>query len=98
MRKLLYAAFLLLTGTGILYAQDSPRRVLPDTIQYVIPGRTNRPDQLKKPYIILISADGFRYDLADKYQAENLIRLRASGVDGGLYATCLSFPDFSESL
>ena len=78
MRKLSYAAFLLLTG--FLHAQDSPKRVLPDTIQHTIPGRTNRPDQLKKPYIILISADGFRYDLADKYQAENLIRLRSSGV------------------
>ena len=78
MRKLFYAAFLFLTG--ILHAQDSPRRVLPDTIQHVIPGRTNLPDQVKKPYIILISADGFRYDLADKYHAENLIRLRASGV------------------
>ena len=78
MRNLLIAAFLLLTG--ILHAQDSPRLVLPDTIQHVIPGRTNRPDQLKKPYIILISADGFRYDLADKYRAENLIRLRSSGV------------------
>lgn len=49
-------------------------------MQYMIPGRTNHPDQLKKPYIILISADGFRYDLADKYQAKNLIRLRTSGV------------------
>ena len=78
MRKLLHAAFLLLTG--ILHAQDSARRVLPDTIQHVITGRTNRSDQLKKPYIILISADGFRYDLADKYRAENLIRLRSSGV------------------
>ncbi|MEJ0081250.1 MAG: ectonucleotide pyrophosphatase/phosphodiesterase [Puia sp.] len=57
-----------------------PRRVLPDTIQHVIPGRTNRSDQLKKPYIILISADGFRYDLADKYNAENLIRLSSAGV------------------
>jgi predicted AlkP superfamily pyrophosphatase or phosphodiesterase len=78
MRNLLCAAFFL--STGILHAQDSPGRVLPDTIQHVMPGRTNRPDQLKKPYIILISADGFRYDLADKYRAENLIRLRSSGV------------------
>ena len=45
-----------------------------------MPGRTNRQDHLKKNYIILISADGFRYDLADKYQAKNLIRLRTSGV------------------
>jgi predicted AlkP superfamily pyrophosphatase or phosphodiesterase len=78
MRILLYTAFFLLTG--ILHAQDSPRHVLPDTIQHVIPGRTNLPDQVKKPYIVLISADGFRYDLADKYQAEDLIRLRSSGV------------------
>src|SRR5579864_4219387 len=78
MKKLLYAAFLLLTG--ILHAQDSAKRVLPDTTQHIIPGRTNRPDQVKKPYIILISADGFRYDLADKYKAENLIRLRSSGI------------------
>jgi predicted AlkP superfamily pyrophosphatase or phosphodiesterase len=78
MRKLLHAAFLLLTG--VAHAQDSPKRVLPDTMQYMIPGRTNHPDHLKKPYIILISADGFRNDLADKYQAENLIRLRTSGV------------------
>jgi len=78
MRKLLCVVFLFLSG--ILRAQDSPARILPDTVQHVIPGRTNRPDQLKKPYIILISADGFRYDLTDKYRAENLIRLRSSGV------------------
>jgi predicted AlkP superfamily pyrophosphatase or phosphodiesterase len=78
MRKLLCPAFLLLNG--ILLAQDGSRPVLPDTIQHIMPGRINRPDHLKKPYIILISADGFRYDLADKFHAENLIRLRSSGV------------------
>lgn len=78
MRILFYSIFLV--STGILQAQDTPKRILPDTVQHVIPGRINRSDQLKKPYIILISADGFRYDLADKYQAENLIRLRSSGV------------------
>jgi predicted AlkP superfamily pyrophosphatase or phosphodiesterase len=78
MRKLLYLPFLLLTG--ILHAQDSPKRSIPDTTQHIIPDRSNSPDQVKKPYIILISADGFRYDLADKFHAENLIRLRSSGV------------------
>jgi predicted AlkP superfamily pyrophosphatase or phosphodiesterase len=78
MSKILFATILLFSG--ITRAQDSPRILLPDTIQHIITGRTNRPDQLKKPYVILISADGFRYDLADKYQAENLIRLRSSGV------------------
>jgi predicted AlkP superfamily pyrophosphatase or phosphodiesterase len=51
-----------------------------DTALHIIPGRFNRGDQIKKPYVILISADGFRYDLADKYHAENIIRLRSKGV------------------
>src|SRR6478736_3962717 len=51
-----------------------------DTTQHFVPGRKNTPAQLQKPYLILISADGFRYDLADLYGARNLIRLRESGV------------------
>jgi predicted AlkP superfamily pyrophosphatase or phosphodiesterase len=67
-------------STVVLHAQDSARRDIPDTVQHIISNRMNKTGQLKKPYVILISADGFRYDLADKFQAENLIRLRASGV------------------
>ena len=70
LRKLIHLPFIFFSG--FLFAQDST--------QHIIPGRSNRADQLKKPYIILISADGFRYDLADKNNAENLIRLRSSGV------------------
>ncbi|HEY4936604.1 MAG TPA: ectonucleotide pyrophosphatase/phosphodiesterase [Puia sp.] len=70
MRKIFFIPFLMLSG--FLKAQDST--------QHIVPGRSNSADQLKKPYIILISADGFRYDLADKFQAKNLIRLRSSGV------------------
>lgn len=51
-----------------------------DTIQKVIPSRKNSLAQQKKPYVILISADGFRWDYTDKYKAENLKRLRAQGV------------------
>lgn len=51
-----------------------------DSSQHIVSGRINRADQIKKPYVILISADGFRYDLADLYHAENLIRLRETGV------------------
>lgn len=67
----LFLAFALLCAST-LRAQD--------TAQYVVPGRANDPVQEKKPYVILISADGFRADLADKYQATNLIRLRSGGV------------------
>jgi predicted AlkP superfamily pyrophosphatase or phosphodiesterase len=51
-----------------------------DTLQKVIEGRRNSVDQQKKPYVILISADGFRYDYAEKHQAKNLLALSSQGV------------------
>ena len=51
-----------------------------DTVQQVIPGRTNSMEQQQKPYVILISADGFRHDLAQKYNAVNLQQLSKEGV------------------
>ena len=47
----------------------------------MIPGRFNSIEQQKKPYVILISADGFRYDLAMRYNAKNLLSLANSGVE-----------------
>jgi predicted AlkP superfamily pyrophosphatase or phosphodiesterase len=78
MRKLFFLPILILYG--LLHAQDTLNRSLPDTAQHILTGRTNSPGQIHKPYIILISADGFRFDLAEKYKAGNLIRLRSSGV------------------
>ena len=51
-----------------------------DTVQKIVPGRVNSPEQEKKPYVIFISADGFRHDLAEKYHATHLLALRATGV------------------
>jgi Uncharacterized proteins of the AP superfamily len=51
-----------------------------DTTQQVVPGRKNSAAAQQKTYVILISADGFRYDFADKYEARNLQSLRSSGV------------------
>lgn len=48
--------------------------------QVVIPARTNSPQQQEKPYVILISADGFRYDYAEKFNAEHLLALSKKGV------------------
>ncbi len=64
-----------------------------DTIQQVIPGRTNSPEQVDKPYVILISADGFRYNFADEFDAENLKRLRTSGV--AAHSMIPSFPSLT---
>lgn len=51
-----------------------------DIIQQIVPGRVNAAAQMDKPYIILISADGFRHDLADKYDARFLKQMREEGV------------------
>jgi predicted AlkP superfamily pyrophosphatase or phosphodiesterase len=83
MRKILLFSFSILSG--IIRAQDST--------QHIVPDRSNAADQIKKPYLILISADGFRYDLADKFQAKNLIRLRSSGVSADYMES--SFPSLT---
>jgi len=51
-----------------------------DTVQKVIPGRENSPAQQNKPYVILISADGYRYDYTQLYNASHLKALSSSGV------------------
>lgn len=67
-------------ATGILFLFISTVALAQDTTQKIMPGRSNNTAQQAKPYVILISADGFRYDLADKFHAANLQRLRSSGV------------------
>ena len=43
-------------------------------------GGVNAPEQQDKPYIILISIDGFRWDYQDLYETPALDRLAARGV------------------
>ena len=62
----------LMCATGIFAQQD--------TAQYKVEGRYNAASQQDKPYVILISADGFRYDYADKYNAEHLLKMAGKGV------------------
>jgi predicted AlkP superfamily pyrophosphatase or phosphodiesterase len=67
-----------------------------DTTQKIIPGRINSVKQQKKPYVILISADGFRYDLADKYHAQHLLQLREQGINAAYMQSAfpsLTFPN-----
>jgi len=51
-----------------------------DTTQHIEKGRKNSATQINKPYLILISADGFRYDYAKKYQAKHLLELSKKGI------------------
>jgi predicted AlkP superfamily pyrophosphatase or phosphodiesterase len=64
----------------VLFATAAAAQAPADTTQVVMPGRANSPKQEQKPYVIFISADGFRHDLADKYHATHLQALRATGV------------------
>ncbi len=68
---LLLSVFFLFTGK--VQAQT-------DTVEHVAQGRKNDASQLKKPYVILISADGFRHDYAERYKAEHLLDLSRNGV------------------
>jgi predicted AlkP superfamily pyrophosphatase or phosphodiesterase len=67
-----------------------------DTAQKIIEGRRNSPEQQQKPYVIMISADGFRNDYAEKYQAKTLLSLSSDGVraDGMIPSyPSLTFPN-----
>lgn len=77
----------------ILFSVRAYSQTVTDTVQQVMPGRSNSPQQEKKPYLIFISADGFRYDLAEKYHATNLLALRAKGVSAA--AMRPSFPSLT---
>jgi predicted AlkP superfamily pyrophosphatase or phosphodiesterase len=73
MKKILLVSLYLFCSI-IIWAQQV------DTVQKIIEGRRNSPGQQEKPYVILISGDGFRYDYAEKYGAKNLLALSEHGV------------------
>lgn len=68
--------FLLLFISFTIFGQQG----IADTAQVVVPGRHNSIENQSKPYVIMISTDGFRYDYAKKYNAENLLKLSENGV------------------
>lgn len=61
-----------------------------DTAQVILTDRRNADSALNQPYVILISADGFRADYLEKFQPKNLLKLSQSGVSAD--AMFPSFP------
>lgn len=51
-----------------------------DTLQIIVEGRQNDKNQQEKPYVILLSFDGFRHDYAELHEAKNLLKLTENGV------------------
>jgi predicted AlkP superfamily pyrophosphatase or phosphodiesterase len=45
-----------------------------------VPNPPNAAAQQSKPYVLLVSLDGFRYDYAERYGAKNLLELAARGA------------------
>ncbi len=75
MKKIVWSlvvGFLLTTGNTML-AQDVEKQIVSEE-------RVNSEIQQKQPYVILISADGFRYDYIEKYQAKFLKDMGRKGV------------------
>ncbi|MBU3743239.1 MAG: alkaline phosphatase family protein [Sediminibacterium sp.] len=68
----LYFALIGYFATISLWAQD--------TTQQINPERSNQVAQTQKPYVILISADGFRADMAVKFGATHLLEFSKKGV------------------
>ncbi|MBP7939852.1 MAG: alkaline phosphatase family protein [Sediminibacterium sp.] len=61
-----------LLGTIYLFAQDTAQQINLLT--------KNDPSQYNQPYVILISADGFRADFTEKYDAKFLQSISKTGV------------------
>lgn len=70
---------LLLIGI-VVFLSETPLWAQTDTVEHHTQGRKNDPSQFKKPYVILISADGFRHDYAERYHADHLLQLSGNGV------------------
>ncbi len=86
-RILLFLNVLLIS---IAFAQQKP---IIDTAQIVVPNRVNSQEALSKPYVILISTDGYRSDYTEKYQAQNIKSIGSAGV--AAKAMLPSFPSIT---
>ena len=75
MKKAYYYLLTLFLCTSGVFAQETSKEP-----QIVIEDRVNQDQQLQKPYVIMISIDGFRHDYIDKHQAKFLDKLANQGV------------------
>ncbi len=75
----------LYTASGCISGDGTTRPNDPPLVPYGEPyfqkvERTNSKETLNKPYVIMISIDGFRYDYLDKYQPPFLSSLASKGT------------------
>ena len=71
-----------LTALSRLIAED----LTPEPLNYedllqreIVADRVNDKSALLKPYVVMVSLDGFRYDYAERYGAKNILAIEAAG-------------------
>ena len=69
-----WSALLVLALAATVCAAQSAGQVIE------VPNSPNTAAQQAKPYVILVSLDGFRFDYASKYGAKNLLAMAAHGA------------------
>jgi predicted AlkP superfamily pyrophosphatase or phosphodiesterase len=91
MKKLSLALFILTFSLG------NAQKKSVDTAQVITSQKENAKISVQKPYVILISSDGFRSDYIEKYQAKHLENLAKNGVwaKNGMYPAypSITFPN-----
>lgn len=76
--KIIYSLIISLFASSAFAQQPSYQAILEKEI--VSNEITNTVDALKKPYVVMVSIDGFRYDYAKKYNAKNILALAENGA------------------
>ena len=91
-----YSVIILLFLCSAIQAQKKEA----DTTQHIVANRKNAASTYQKPYVILISADGFRYDYIEKYNAKNLEEIASKNIwaKQGMYPSypSITFPKVSK--
>jgi predicted AlkP superfamily pyrophosphatase or phosphodiesterase len=73
-RRRVWSSLLILILTAVACCAQSIAPVIE------VPNPPNAEAQLSKPYVVLVSLDGFRYDYAQRYGAKHLLALAARGA------------------
>jgi len=77
-RAAFFLALFFLFGGRVSAQAPTPAPELVKVIE--VANSPNAPSQQSKPYVILVSLDGFRYDYVKKYSAPNIVAMAARGA------------------
>lgn len=59
---------------------SQPQKSVSSSVSVISTGRSNSVDQLNKPYVLVISIDGYRHDYNQKYAPPNLSKFEKEGA------------------